>query len=113
MRLRLLHVLDPLVTNDLRRREPRLHFRDDSYVENLAADVALLSPDAALDVEGEIIDGSEPVAAVADFLDRHPESMAFLGTRRRTESLLEPGGLAAGVVERSPSPVLVVSRAPR
>jgi hypothetical protein len=113
MRLRLLHILDPLVTRDLRRLEPRLYVRDDSYVENLATDVALLCPEAPLEVDGEIVSSSEPVAAVTDFLERHREAMVFLGARGRAEALLEPGSLAPGVVERSPSPALVVSRAPR
>ncbi|HEX6312772.1 MAG TPA: hypothetical protein VF152_14245 [Acidimicrobiia bacterium] len=113
MGLRLVHVLDPLVASDLRLRHPRLHFRDDSYVRNLAADVATLSSDAALEVAGELRYSAEPVDAITALLEDRPAVMPFLGTRRRGEDLIERSGLAAAVIERSPSPGLVVSVAER
>jgi nucleotide-binding universal stress UspA family protein len=113
MRLRVLHILDPVVADDLRLRHPRLYFRDDSYVRNLVSDLTLLATDDALEVEGEILYGAQPVNAITDYLERHPDAMPFVGMHRRAEALLDANSLAARVVERSPNPALVVALAER
>lgn len=109
IRLRLLHVVDRARTLELRFRHPRVHFHDEGYVQSMASDLTASRPDGAPDVDSEVLYGSQPEHALAEFLERHPDTMPFLAIRGRDSwERFATGSLAARVVQGSASPVLVV-----
>jgi len=109
VRLRLLHVVDRGRALELRFRHPRVHFHDESYVQGMASDLTASRPEGSPNVDSELLYGSRPEYALADFLERHPDTMPFLAIRGRDSwERFASGSLAARVVQGSASPVLVV-----
>jgi nucleotide-binding universal stress UspA family protein len=108
MRVRLVHVLNPATTRELRRVHPGLHFRDDSYARGIALDLASTW---AADADVEVLYGARPASAITAYLEANPSTLPFLGTHGRTGlRRLAMGSVATRVVHDSPSPALVVSR---
>lgn len=109
VRLRLLHVVDRARTLELRFRYPQVHFHDEGYVQSMASDLTASRPDGAPDVDSQMLYGSRPGYALAEFLEGRPDTMPFLALRGRDgRECFASGSLAAQVVQASASPVLVV-----
>lgn len=108
MRVRLVHVLNPATTRELRRVHPGLHFRDDSYARGIALDLASTW---AADADVEVLYGARPASAITAYLEANPSTLPFLGTHGRTGlRRLAMGSVATRVVHDSPGPALVVGR---
>ncbi|MGQ0432312.1 MAG: universal stress protein, partial [Microthrixaceae bacterium] len=105
MRMRLLHVLNPVTTRELRAGYPEIHFRDDSYVRSVAVDLGSTWETGA---DVEVLYGARPAAAISAFLESHPTTLPFLGTHGRTGlGRLVMGSVSTRVVHDSPGPVAV------
>ncbi|MGH8984343.1 MAG: universal stress protein [Acidimicrobiia bacterium] len=112
VRLRLVHVLDRAKTLDLRSRYPQVHFDDEGYVRSMASDLIASRSNGDPAVETEVLYGSRPERAMAEFLERHPDTMPFVAIRGHDGwERLAARSLATRVMHESTSPVLLVTDA--
>ncbi len=85
---------------------------DRAPTERRLRDLADQAPDVDCPATVHIAPGPTPPTGVNAYLDRHPDCLALVSVRKgaRLERLL-PGGFTSDLVQRAPTPVVVITAA--